>query len=63
MGDNMVSFLARMSIGIIIIVVIAEAVEWWRLVNYPSQWFVVPLIIVMTILALIVNLWLQLKKK
>ena len=43
-------------------VAIAEAVEWWRLVNYPDQWFVIPLIIFFTILALIVIVWLLLKK-
>ena len=53
----MVSLLTRMSIGTIIVVVIAEAVEWWHLANYPEQWLVVPLIMFFTVLVLIVNLW------
>lgn len=59
----MVSFFTRMSIAIILIVVIAEGVEYWRSLEYPEQqWAIVPVIMFFTILALISSLWFNLRK-
>ncbi len=57
------SLFARMTVATTIIVVIAEGVEYYRGLAYPEQqWFIVPLIMFFTILALMLNLWLLLKK-
>ena len=59
----MVSLLTRMTIATTIIVVIAEGVEYWRSLAYPEQqWFIVPLIMLFTILAIILNLWILMKR-
>ncbi len=59
----MVGLLARMTIATSVIVIIAEGVEYWRSLAYPSQqWFVVPLIMFFTILAIIANLWFLMKR-
>lgn len=61
-GDCMVNLLAKMAIGTAIIVVIAEGVEYWRGLHYPEQqWFIVPLIMFFTILAITLNLWLLMR--
>ncbi len=53
----------RMTIAVAIIVVIAEGVEYWRGMAYPEQqWWIVPLIMFLTILAIMLNLWLLMKK-
>ena len=58
----MVSLLAKMAMGTAIIVVIAEGVEYWRGLHYPEQqWFIVPLIMFFTILAITLNLWLLMR--
>jgi hypothetical protein len=59
----MVGLLTRMTIATTIIVVIAEGVEYWRSLAYPEQqWFIVPLIMLFTILAIVLNLWILMKK-
>ena len=59
----MVKLFTRMAIVVIVIVVIAEGVEYWRGLAFPeSQWWIVPLIMVLTILAILLNLWILLKK-
>ncbi len=59
----MVGLLARMTIGTAIIAVIAEGVEYWRSLYYPEQqWFIVPLIMFLTILAITLNQWLLLRQ-
>ena len=59
----MAGLFTRMTIAVAIIVVIAEGVEYWRGMAYPEQqWWIVPLIMFMTILAIMLNLWLLLKK-
>jgi hypothetical protein len=59
----MVGLLARMTIGTAIIVVIAEGVLSWRTLAYPEQqYWIVPLIMFLTILAIILNPWLLMKK-
>ncbi len=56
-------FLIRMSIATAIIVIIAEGVEYWRSLAYPSQqWIIVPLIMFFTILAIILNLWVLMRQ-
>jgi len=56
-------FLLRTSIVTVIIIVIAEGVEYWRGVYFPSQqWFIVPLIMFFTALAIIANIWLSMKQ-
>ena len=58
----MVRLLAKMAVGTAIIVVIAEGVEYWRGLYYPEQqWFIVPLIMFFTILAITLNLWLLMR--
>ncbi len=58
----MASLLAKMAVGSAIIVIIAEGVEYWRGLYYPEQqWFIVPLIMVFTILAITLNLWLLMR--
>ena len=62
-GGCMVGLLAKMAVGTAIIVVIAEGVEYWRSLYYPEQqWLIVPLIMVLTILAIILNLWLLMRR-
>jgi len=59
----MVGLLAKMTIATTIIVVIAEGVEYWRCLAFPEQqWWIVPLIMFFTILAIILNLWRFMKK-
>jgi hypothetical protein len=59
----MAGLFTRMTIAVAIIVVIAEGVEYWRGMAYPEQqWWIVPLIMFMTILAIMLNLWLLMKK-
>jgi hypothetical protein len=59
----MAGLFTRMTIMVAIIVVIAEGVEYWRGMAYPEQqWWIVPLIMFMTILAIMLNLWLLMKK-
>ena len=59
----MVGLLTRMTIATTIIVVIAEGIEYWRSLAYPEQqWFIVPLIMLFTILAIVLNLWILMKK-
>jgi hypothetical protein len=59
----MAGLFTRMTITVAIIVVIAEGVEYWRGMAYPEQqWWIVPLIMFLTILAIMLNLWLLMKK-
>ncbi len=59
----MAGLFTRMTIAVTIIVVIAEGVEYWRSLAYPEQqWWIVPLIMFLTILAIMLNLWLLMKK-
>ncbi len=59
----MAGLFTRMTMATIVIVVIAEGVEYYRGLAYPEQqWFIVPLIMVFTILAITLSLWLFMKQ-